>query len=183
MPKATTRVLLLCGACVLLLAPAARVDANKGAKAAKPSRLDKRVIRAAVRADMLQVALGQIASKSKTRAVSEFAQQMIKDHQALMARAKQVATSKRISVPSKLGPADRRTHKKLAKFTGSKQDKRYVALMVTTHKKYVDTLEGHVKRGRDLDIKAWSKAALPTIKTHHKRARELQARLAGSARR
>jgi putative membrane protein len=166
-----------------------KVAPDKGDKAgdktapteAKVAPADKKWVEETMQWNKAEIALGQLAQeKSQTDSVKQFGQQMVEHHTALNEKLSQVATAMGATVPEAVSKKQQAQHDKLAKQEGKKFDKAYMAAMVTEHQAAVKKYEKAVK-SKNEQIKTYAEAALPQVKEHLAKAKEVQTSLKGVA--
>jgi putative membrane protein len=116
---------------------------------------------------MAEVELGKMAaSKSQNAEVKAFGQKMVEDHSKAGEELKQLATQKKVMLPTDVMPAHKQLMEKLSKLSGADFDSAYVTAMVEAHEKDVAAFENVSKTAADADVKAFATKTLPTLKMH-----------------
>ncbi|MBV9346117.1 MAG: DUF4142 domain-containing protein [Gammaproteobacteria bacterium] len=114
-----------------------------------------------------EIEVGQLAQqKGGSQAVKDFGAMMVKDHTAGAEQLKSLASSKNVSLPSGVGPANKTAKAKLELLSGDSFDKAYIANQVKAHKDAVTLLQKEISSGQDADAKALAQKLLPTIQSH-----------------
>lgn len=176
----TGRLLFLSLCSLLLLSGSTRVSAEK-----PPSDKGDHIVtggdlafmNTAAPGGMAEVALGRLAVKqASSEAVKDFGQKMITDHSQAGEKLKALAQEKRITLPSKLMPAQNETMAKLSKLKGADFDRAYVAAMVNAHKKDVAAFKAVANNATDADVKAFAGSTLPVLETHLEMIQSLAAK-------
>lgn len=127
---------------------------------------------------MAEVELGRLAgTKSKNAEVKSFAQRMVTDHSKANAELKQLATTKNLTLPAAVGPAQQADKDRLSKLNGAEFDREYMSMMAAAHDKAVAAFEDESTGGTDADIRSWATKILPTLKEHQSMAKDLAAKL------
>lgn len=135
---------------------------------------DQGFVRKAASSGMLEVQLGELASKQGARKeVQEFGQRMEADHTKVNDELKQIAAKKNLQVPDKMEDAHQKQVDRLAKLKGEEFDKAYMDLMVQEHKSDIDLFQRQAKNGKDPDLQAFAKKHLPHLEDHLKRAQDI----------
>jgi putative membrane protein len=169
------RYSMLASAAFLVIgAPAAAADA--------PS--DPQIAHIAYTAGNLDIAAGkQALAKAHSKAVRQFAQQMIRDHQAVNAKA--LALVKKLHVT----PADNETSQaltknaaaeraKLAKLRGAAFDREYINNEVAYHKAVNAALEtGLIPSAKNGELKSLLETGLTLFREHQAHAEHVAAAL------
>ena len=166
---------------ILFLAPAVALAQGKG-----PS--DPQIAHIVVTANQIDIDAGKIAkSKSKSKEVQAFAQQMITDHGAVNKQAG--ALAKKLGVK----PEDNDTSKSLKKgaqqnvanlkkLSGTQFDKAYVDHEVDYHQQVLDAIDKVlVPSAQNAELKALIEKVRPAIQAHLDHAKHLQADLGKSS--
>ena len=119
------------------IALAAALLATTGATAAFAqgfSDKDKSFLKDSTEDNLAEIKMAQMTVRTtKNPAVKAFAEQMIKDHQALIAGSKPVAAKAGVTPPTTTGAKAEAEYLKLKALTGETYDKSYVKTMVADH--------------------------------------------------
>lgn len=128
---------------------------------------DQEFILAAAQGGMTEVKLGELAAQNGVRAeVKEFGQMMIKDHSAINADLKTLATQKGVALPDGLDAKHQKMVDKIAALSGSAFDEAYVAAMVKDHKADAKEFKAESAATKDADIKSFVNKSLPVVQSH-----------------
>lgn len=158
-----------------------KIEAGTGT-GATVSAADKSFMMDAAAGGMAEVELGMLARDTGQSAdVREFAQRMIEDHGKANNELRGLAQKKGANLPADLLPKHRNAKDQLAKLTGPTFDKKYLQQMIKDHEATVALFEREAMDGKDVDVIAWAKQTLPTLRAHLKMARECEARTGKSA--
>ncbi len=124
---------------------------------------------------MAEVELGRLAiEKSTNMQIKEFATMMVNDHGKANEELKMIATSKNISLPTKLDEDHQKMWDNLNAKTAKDFDKKYVDDMIDGHKKMLDLLEKQAKDGVDTELKAFAAKTAPVVKEHLNRIKKIK---------
>jgi len=83
---------------------------------------------------MAEVEMGHMAAKqAQSSEVKKFGERMILDHTKAGDELKQLASTKKVTLPAMLNPKNKETIEKLAKLKGAEFDREYVMEMVADH--------------------------------------------------
>jgi putative membrane protein len=136
---------------------------------------DMTFVNEAAKAGMAEVTLGRTASdKASAGKVKDFAKMMIADHEAANTELKNLASKKNITLPAESECEDcKQKNDELSALSGQEFDKKYIAMMVSDHKKVVEKFTRESSEGKDPEIKAWAASKLPTLKHHLSMAESL----------
>jgi putative membrane protein len=138
------------------------------------SQKDKNFLKEAASGGQFEVKLGKIAEEQATSPeVKKFGELMVKDHTALNKLLTDLADSKGLDIPKKMNKKDQEEFEKLSKLNGADFDSRYMKLMVADHVNDVSKFEEMANGASDPDVRAFANKALPVLKDHLQRARQL----------
>jgi len=128
---------------------------------------DQEFILAAAQGGMTEVKLGDLATQNGTRAdVKEFGQMMVKDHSAINADLKALASQKGVTLPDSLDTKHQGMVDKLAALSGSAFDEAYISAMVKGHKMDAKAFKAESVATADADIKSFVDKSLPVVEMH-----------------
>jgi putative membrane protein len=128
---------------------------------------DQNFILAAAQGGMTEVKLGDLAAQNGTRAdVKEFGQMMVKDHSAINADLKALASQKGVTLPDSLDTKHQGMVDKLAALSGSAFDEAYISAMVKGHKMDAKAFKAESVATTDADIKSFVDKSLPVVEMH-----------------
>jgi putative membrane protein len=139
---------------------------------------DADFVRKAILGDMMEVAAGRLAVRSKNGQVRDFGRHMVEDHSKLGQQIAAIARSKGDVVPAKLDSADSEEIGQLSKLTGRDFDHAYAVQEIKAHQDTVAIFEQEAKGGTDPDLKALAQAVLPMLQHHLQSARDVEQKLA-----
>jgi putative membrane protein len=142
--------------------------------AAKPvSSADQTFMMNTAKAGMAEVELGKLAAENASSdSVKKFGQKMADDHSKANDELKALAASKNVVLPSEIDAQDKSMKDTLAAMQGEAFDREYMTMMVSGHRKVVDSFKSEAQSGSDADLKAWVTKTLPTIEAHLKLAQD-----------
>jgi putative membrane protein len=169
MRKATLALLLLTGSVPLPLGLAIGTALPAAAaNTATSEEPDKAFLTTAIRDGLAEVELGKLGAQQGSAAeVKQFAEQMVKDHQAanekLMAAAQGATPSPDKKAQTALG--------KLKGMSGAKFDQAFMRQMVEDHVKAVALFQREAKSGKDEQVRNLAGEILPTLEEHLRMAR------------
>jgi putative membrane protein len=149
----------------LLSLPVAAIAANNP---------DASFYKKAAEGGISEVELGHLAQKKSSNPdVKQFGAMMIKDHSAANDKLKSIAESKDVKLPSGVGVDGTATKAKLDVLSGKTFDESYIKGMVKDHEEDIKEFEREAKQGKDPDAKSFAAEALPTLREHLKKARDI----------
>ena len=126
--------------------------------AASLNAKDKDFISKAAAGGMMEVQMGEMASKmGKSPEVKKIGQMMVSDHTRANNELKAIAEKKGLSIgkPQKGPPS-----------MGADFDRQYLAQMVSDHQQDIALFQGEAKNGTDPEIKGFAAKTLPVIQRH-----------------
>src|SRR5215203_1278543 len=132
-----------------------------------------------------EIALGKLASTKATNSqVKSFAQQMVKDHQAMMTEAHSLMSKVNATADSTWDDAKDLANNgtdKLKELTdkekGAVWDKNYIESQVDMHQKVLDKLQDAVKSSSDTTVTAALSKATAKVQEHLTKAQSIKAGL------
>ena len=160
-------------------------EANKtGEKGEKLSDADAKIIAHLHHVNQMEISLAQVAQKSGSANVKDYAKTLLSDHQSadkdLTAFAK---THKLMAIPADkpMTDADRQDDKDmttamahLKTLKGAEFDKEYLNMMVTGHDKELTKIDVAISGAADSDLKSMLQSVKPVLQRHADQARDLQ---------
>jgi len=132
---------------------------------------------------MAEVELGKLAAdKASSDAVKRFGQRMVDDHSKANDELKALAQTRKITLPTEIGPEEKALRDRLVKLSGTAFDQAYMKAMLNDHLKDVGEFRTESRSGKDPDVKAWAARTLPTLEEHLKLARDANGAVGTSGR-
>lgn len=130
---------------------------------------DKMFVDAAAKGGMMEVMMGELASKNATNAsVKSLGMMIAQDHKKANDELKAWASSVNYTLPSALDADQQKKHDELKSKTGADFDKAYTMMMVEDHKKDIAAFRKQSTDGSDGTVKAFAAKILPTLEKHLK---------------
>ena len=140
------------------------------------SSLDTEFITKAAQSDMTEIQTSQLAlQKSKNKSVRDYAQMMIKHHTESSKELKPIAQSKRVPLPTTIGPENTALLTSLKKVNGSKFDQAYMQGQVQAHTKTDAEYQKYLNQGQDPQLKAFASKIEPVVAQHLQMAQKIVA--------
>lgn len=126
--------------------------------------------------NLAEIQLGQLAlQKSQDTQVRQFADRMVKDHSASLAKLKTAAGKDNTTVASTLDAEHQKQQQELSVLNGAAFDEAYGDRMEKAHHKTLALLESAQKSDKvGPALKEYAASTLPTVKTHAKLAETLE---------
>jgi putative membrane protein len=136
-------------------------------KTAKLAGNDAESVKEAAQGGLMEVELGKIAqTKAADESVKNFGKRMEQDHSKANDELKKLAADKGLQLSNELDKKHKSKVDKLAKLSGVKFDREYMAAMVSDHKADVKKFERTSEKTKDEDLKKFAGQTLPTLKSH-----------------
>ena len=169
-PARTLAAVAALGAAVALGAstPAAPASA---APAAAPSAQDVAYLQFAARANLSEIAQGQLAKKQAgDPAVRSFGKDMVKDHRKQLAALEQTATALGVALPSRPTKQQRQVARAFSRLDGGTFDCAYVPFQWGDHQLVITMTTAETTAGTDPTVKQSAAASLPVLQEHYEHA-------------
>ncbi|HWD38719.1 MAG TPA: DUF4142 domain-containing protein [Fimbriimonas sp.] len=133
------------------------------------SQMDIKFLKQAATIDKFEIEMAKIAqSNGGSPFVTEFAKEMIQDHQPAWNEAAQVAQNKGVDITGDL-PKDLQSKlNHLRNLKGDEFDMQYRAINKAGHENAIKLYKKEVRNGRDEDVKGMAVKELPTVNMHYK---------------
>lgn len=114
-----------------------------------------------------EISLGKLAQKKSTnKDIKELGKIMETAHTKALADLQKLAAKKSISIPTELTQDAKNLYQKLDGKSEKEFNKDYADKMVSGHKDAIDLFEKQSTESSDDDIRTWSTAMLPELRTH-----------------
>jgi putative membrane protein len=124
-----------------------------------------------------EVAMGRLAQeRTSNPQVREFAQTMVRDHEAALRDLRQVAAQHNIEVEARDADDRPRDYNRLTERSGAEFDRDFMDWVVDKHEEAVDDVEGKLESDNQA-IRQWASQKLPTLRQHLDHAKTLRASL------
>jgi putative membrane protein len=144
-----------------------------GGATAALAMADKPFVKMAIRANMLEIALGDLAaSKGSTDAVRSFGAQLKTDHTAANEKALALAATLRVAPPATVAKSQQKEIDKLNGLSGVDFDNEFLRFTFRFHRRQVQLFTEQTKLSTG-DLAAFASATLPTLQSHLKMARSM----------
>jgi putative membrane protein len=127
-------------------------------------------------ANQFEIESSQLAlSRSTSKAVKDFANRMITDHNLAAAKFKQALADAKIAPPSeKLDAKHQAIIDKLKAANGAAFDAAYIEAQTSAHMEAVDLLKAYARDGDNPRLKAFAADLLPTLEGHLQHVKKLK---------
>lgn len=125
-----------------------------------------------------EIELAQLAlQQTQDPGVRDYAQRMVKDHQAAAAKLTKIAGAERLELPQSLDAEHQALKKKLSGLRRAAFDREYAKAMAKGHDQAVALFEAASQAAQmPSELKEFAAATLPTLKEHMEMAHELHAK-------
>lgn len=145
------------------------------AQAADPRAPDQDFFDKAAIAGLYEVKAGALARRhGGSERVRNYAGMMVNDHGNANQKLQALAGSKGVTLPGKLDAAHQKKLDKLARAgTGKAFDEEFADQMEASHDQALKLFEKALKKAKDLDVRAFAAATLPTLRIHSAMAEAL----------
>jgi putative membrane protein len=141
------------------------------------STTDATFINMAATSGIEEVTFGQLAqTRASSRAIRDFASNMVADHTSANQRLMALASAKQITPATSMDSAHEATYQTLQGLRGHAFDKAYMDGQVQDHQMVVQSFQQEATSGTDPDVKAFAQQMLPTLQQHLTMAQKLDPR-------
>lgn len=124
-----------------------------------------------------EIMLGRLAAERATHPeVKEFAQMMVREHQAAGQELRRVATSANVELTPPAEDIDndhKDLHEDLTELSGRDFDRKYIDAIVEEHEEAVGEVEKKAD-AENLQVRQWAARALPKLRQHLEQAKQIQ---------
>ncbi|HWS54589.1 MAG TPA: DUF4142 domain-containing protein [Pyrinomonadaceae bacterium] len=153
-----------------------------GARGSALASSDRKFMQEAAAGGMAEVEMSRVAvERASSEAVREYARKMIEDHTAANQELMQLASSKGVTLPAGVDAKHRSMLTKLGGLSGAEFDREYIRNAgIRSHERMLKLVQGHARKGRDADARAFAAKMVPAVQMHLDMARQLNAGGAGA---
>lgn len=155
-----------------LLAPALAADKEL------PLPTDQKFLVKAIECTIAEV---KLADTAQTRAFSPDVKQLAKtirdEHKTCLDKLMAEAKNEKLAVVEGLDKEHRELVDRLSRLEGKPFDQEYVKGVIERHQKAIQMCETQIKDGKDQEITAFCREALPKMKAHLEEARKVQEKI------
>ena len=113
------------------------------------------------------------SKKRRVKPVKDFAETMVRDHEAAGKRLADLAEAAGLPLPSGLDDEHRAMREHLGKLTGTAFDVAYIQGQIQDHQKTLHLLEHEIGSGQDQALREFAAETLPKIRQHLQMAQDL----------
>lgn len=141
--------------------------APQEAPAPDPSLAPDAFLKEVARTDLLQIELGRLAaSQADGKAVREYGQRMLTNHNAIQAIIARLAGKEGVALPSVPGDEGAEAIRRLGALRGTEFDKAYVMFVAELHPRTLAMYRWQADNGTDAEVKAFAAQTAPIVGTH-----------------
>ena len=159
-----------------------RAGVSEAGKTDTLSVADRSFLKKAAIGGMSEVEMGKLAVQKATRDdVKKFGQRMIDDHTKANDKLKELAKRKGFTPPDKLDEEHQKMLDDMGKMSGMAFDEHYVKMMVEDHDTDVGEFKKEKDKADDGEVKAFAKETLPTLESHQKAIKAIDAKMKADA--
>jgi putative membrane protein len=134
----------------------------------------------AAQSGMAEVNLANLAlQKSTNDEVKQLAQKVVDDHTAANNELKDLAASKKVTLPTDVSAKQKAMYDKLNGLSGDQFDMEFIKTMVKDHESAVSLFQKQADTGKDAEVKAFAAKTLPTLQGHLEMAKSLNDKMKG----
>jgi putative membrane protein len=128
-----------------------------------------------VKMNEAELAIGRLAQERASNAqVKEFAQAMVRDHEAAGRELRQIATQHNLEIKAnEMADDHRELRERLMERQGVEFDREFMNWAVEKHEEAIDDVEDQVD-SENQALRNWATKTLPTLRTHLDLARNIQ---------
>jgi putative membrane protein len=126
----------------------------------------------AIQGNLAEVQMGKLAQqKGGSDDVKQFGQKLVTDHSANLEKAKSVAQSMNMKLPTEPSAKQKAEYQKMSKLSGNQFDKQFAQHMVMDHKKDISEFQQESKKSGA--AANFAKQTVPVLQQHLKIAQSL----------
>jgi len=130
---------------------------------------DVHFLRQAAIINMAEIQMSQMAiEKSSNPFVSEYAKEMIHEHQGSLDELMIIAANKSVELPGAMPDDVKKLCMHLQNLTGDRFDAAYQNAQVSGHADASRTFKSEIENGKDEDVKAYAVKTLPEVTLHYR---------------
>lgn len=172
------RLTILGAACLLSLGVATAQErqiatAPEGRAATAQDSPDAKFLTDAVRGDLAEVKLGELAQeRGQSEGVREFGEMLVEDHSKALKETAELAKDLDVIPPAQPTPEQTQKHDALARLSGAEFDRQFAAEMVKGHEEAIAKYEKQAQSG-DSKVAKHAADLLPTLEQHLAMAQRL----------
>ena len=129
----------------------------------------------AASSNAFEIQAGNLAQQKATdQKVKDFARMMVDHHTKANQELKTVASQMGLTITDAMMPMHQEMHDKLANYTGTGFDEKYMDMMETAHKMDIAMFEAKSNNAQNPAVKALATKTIPTLRSHHEMASSIE---------
>jgi putative membrane protein len=135
---------------------------------------DKTFLEEAVRGDLAEVKIGELAQeRGQSEGTREFGEMLVEDHSKSMKQTAELAQDLEVIPPAQPTPEQAQKHAALARLSGAEFDREFASEMVKAHQEMIAKYEKQAQSG-DSKVAEHAEDLLPTLQEHLAMAQRLE---------
>jgi putative membrane protein len=151
--------------------------ASSGSALATGKSADTTFLRNAIRGDIAEVQMGELAQqKSQDADVKALGQMLVTDHGQARTEAEAVARAMKLHLPTEPSKQAATEYQKLSKLSGNAFDKEFASYMVKDHNKDIAMFQNEAKNGAG-EASQLAQKTVPVVQKHLETAQALAKKL------
>jgi putative membrane protein len=148
--------------------------ASAGSAAAQKSSDAVKFIEDAIRGNLAEVKMGQLAQQhGASDDVRDYGEMLAKDHGKGLEKSSSLAKTLGVTPPTQPSADAAKTYDQLAKLSGKEFDRQFAMHMAMDHQKEIAKYEEEARDGISPEVAAYARETLPTLKEHLEKAQSI----------
>ena len=142
------------------------------------SASDSKFLEEAIRGNMAEVQMGQLAKeRAQNKDVRDYGQMLIDDHSKANQKAMAAAKNMNVTAPTAPTAKQKQEHDAMSKLSGSQFDSMFMSHMVQDHQEDIAKYTAQAQSGDSSKATDYAKDALPTLRSHLSKAQSIESKL------
>lgn len=141
-------------------------EENKEKFEDRDDKKDANFLVAAAESELTEIELAKLAQTRGGAKVKDLGKFLEEKHNESIAKLRELASKKQISIPTTITEKGQDKYDKLSKKDDKDFDKAYIDEVVDLHKDAIDKFEKAGKDAEDTEIRTWANAQLPELNEH-----------------
>jgi putative membrane protein len=159
-----------------------RAPSSSSQSSATQSADDSKFLQEAIRGNMAEVKMGQLAlQRAQSKDVRDYGQMLVDDHSKANKNATAAAQKMNVTPPTEPSAKQKATYDAMAKLSGNQFDSMFISHMVQDHEEDVAKYTAQAQSGDSSKATDYAKDTLPTLKTHLSKAQSIESKMSGSS--
>jgi putative membrane protein len=153
-------------------------QSSHGLSSGTRSSEDSRFLEEAIRGNLAEVQMGQLAKeRSQNKDVRDYGQMLIDDHSKGNEKAMAAAKSMNVPVPTEPSAKQKQQHDMMAKLSGSQFDTMFMSHMVQDHEEDIGKYNAQAQSGDSSKATDYAKDSLSVLHSHLSKAQSIESKL------